>query len=86
MLERQKQAFYLVYGVQLVHMRKVLTVRTPFVFVNKTVFDYKIEMIEEVKESHIPSSNILKNGEKLPIPFEYYDKNFKMHILEEGNQ
>ena len=52
-------------------MRKILTIRTPFVIHNKTLFDYVINFYVR-STGAIEETVVLKSDKKCPIPFKYY--------------
>jgi hypothetical protein len=76
---------YIVYGVTLIKMRKILTVRTPFVFYNKTLFVYEIEIVER-NTGREREKIELNPDKKYPINFEYYENcDLKIRITLEND-
>jgi hypothetical protein len=65
--DRQQASEFYVYGVSQVNMKKVLTVRTQYLFVNQTFYSYEVHI-------RFPKSSIIKSlapGDRLPIPDSY---------------
>jgi len=54
----------LVYGVRLVNMKKILTIRTLFLFSNKTLFNYDIH----VRYQNSSVMRTLHPGDTMPLP------------------
>ena len=42
--DRHNNSEFYVYGVSFINMKKVLTIRTQYLFVNKTLFNYEIHV------------------------------------------
>mmetsp|Transcript_23179 Transcript_23179/g.22662 ORF Transcript_23179/g.22662 Transcript_23179/m.22662 type:complete len:160 (-) Transcript_23179:1764-2243(-) len=73
--------FY-VYGVQFLHMKKILTLRTPYLFVNKTLFSYDIH----VRNRHHSTFTRLEPGDTLPLPQSLDNAKFQIRIAPEIEQ
>lgn len=66
---------YLFYGVIIDKMSKMLVVRTPYLFFNKTLLVIEVQIIR-----HTPGGQnsevqrfILKQDDKYPLEYKYYD-------------
>jgi len=72
---------YLVYGVKMSKMRKILTIRNPFVIVNQTLFSYHIKILQQGTDL-VKDSFILKPEKKFGIDFQYYQNhNLKFKVV-----
>ena len=65
---------YLFYGVIIDKMSKMLVVRTPYLFFNKTLLVIEVQIIFH---THGPDQEVqrfvLKQNDKFPLDFKYYD-------------
>lgn len=62
---------YLVCGVTLLKMRKMLVVRNPYAIMNNTPYEYVLKILDE-KSLELKTQFILKPQSYFPIDFEYY--------------
>ena len=65
--EESKNSEFYVYGVQLINMKKILTIRCQYLILNQTLFEYEIHI-------RYPNSSFLKTvrpGESFPLPKAY---------------
>ena len=69
------------YGVQQVNMKKVLTVRTQYLFVNQTFFTYEIH----VRFKNSSFTKTLLSGQSMPIPDSYNGFKFQIRIQPTSN-
>ena len=77
--EKHANSEFYVYGVTQVNMKKVLTLRTQFLFVNQTFFKYEVHI-------RFPNSSIVKSldpGDSLPIPDTLNNCKFQIRIAQE---
>ena len=73
---RDDESEFFVYGVTFANMKKVLTIRTQYLFVNQTFFSYELHI-------RFPNSSLLKTlhpGDRMPIPDLYNKCKFQLRI------
>lgn len=62
---------YLVYGVTMQKMRKVLVVRNPYTIYNHTMFEYFVKITSR-DTNEIREMFVIKPEKSHPINFDYY--------------
>ena len=67
---------FLVYGVNLVNMKKILTIRTLYLFVNKTLFNYDIH----IRYQNSSVVKTLQPGDTFPMPESIDNCKFQIRI------
>lgn len=73
----QKFKEFIIYSIEFENMKRVLTLRTQYLMVNKTLHDYQIKIISVINESQVELKT-LKAGQSLPIPESYNQSH--MHL------
>lgn len=66
----QKFKEFLVYSIEFENMKRVLTLRTQYLMVNKTLHDYQIKVINQLNKEQF-EIKMLKSGASLPLPETY---------------
>eukprot|EP00347_Sterkiella_histriomuscorum_P000566 403375355 len=79
--ERLNHSEFYVYGVTQVNMKKVLTIRTQYLFVNQTFFNYEIH----IRFSNSSITRSLAPGDRLPIPDTINQCKFQIRIASQQN-
>lgn len=66
----QKFKEFIVYSIEFENMKRVLTLRTQYLLVNKTLHDYQIKIINQFNKEQF-EIKMLKAGNFLPLPETY---------------
>ena len=81
----QKFKEFLVYQIEFENMKRILTIRTQYLMINRTLHDYSIKIINLLNRD-LREDRLLKAGDSFPIPESYNQSVMQLKLARSSSE